>query len=76
MRCQPPTSSCACRELGDAASVAVSPSGLDVYVASSNPGGLTHLCVDKTTGELDGVGWGENGTMLMEGASSVRNVFL
>lgn len=40
------------RELGGAQSVAVSPSGRDVYVASSNPGSLTHFCADSTTGEL------------------------
>ncbi|CAN0431888.1 unnamed protein product, partial [Ectocarpus sp. 8 AP-2014] len=42
-------------ELGGATSVAVSPSGRDVYVASSNPGALTHFCVDESTGELQEV---------------------
>ncbi|CAN0031464.1 unnamed protein product [Ectocarpus fasciculatus] len=43
-------------ELGGATSVAVSPSGSDVYVASSNPGALAHFCVDESTGELQEVG--------------------
>ncbi|CAM9956032.1 unnamed protein product, partial [Ectocarpus sp. 13 AM-2016] len=59
-------------ELGGAVSVAVSPSGKDVYVASNYPGALVHLCVDESSGELQAVEWEDNATptgLSMDGAS-------
>lgn len=61
-------------ELGGAVSVAVSPSGMDVYVASSNPGALAHFCVNDNSGELESVAWDGNETptdLNLDGASSV-----
>ncbi|CAN0205886.1 unnamed protein product, partial [Ectocarpus sp. 12 AP-2014] len=61
-------------ELGGAVSVAVSPSGKDVYVASNYPGALVHLCVDESSGELQAVEWEDNATptgLSMDGASMV-----
>ena len=67
------------RELGGATSVAVSPSGRDVYVASSNPGALAHFCVDENTGELQEVGL-EGATtptqLDLDGASLVSRIEL
>lgn len=61
-------------ELGGAVSVAVSPSGTDVYVASSNPGALAHFCVNDNNGELESVAWDGNETpadLNLDGVSSV-----
>lgn len=61
-------------ELGGAVSVAVSPSGMDVYVASPNPGALAHFCVNDNSGELESVAWDGNETptdLNLDGASSV-----
>lgn len=54
-------------------SVAVSPSGRDVYVAASNPGALVHFCVDQSTGEVEVVARGGNATvaLALDGASWV-----
>eukprot|EP00903_Cladosiphon_okamuranus_P021372 g19642.t1 len=60
--------------LGGAVSVAVSPSGMDVYVASSSPGALAHFCMNGNSGELESVAWEENETptdLNLDGASSV-----
>lgn len=67
------------RELGGATSVAVSPSGRDVYVASSNPGALAHFCVDESTGELQEVeleGATTTTQLDLDGASLVSRIEL
>ena len=72
-----PTSTLSHRGLGGATSVAVSPSGRDVYVASSNPGALAHYCVDESTAELQEISWQENATPIgldLNGASLVSGI--
>lgn len=54
--------------------MAVSPSGTDVYIASSHPGALVHLCMDESTSELQAVDWEANAIptgLRMDGASAV-----
>lgn len=51
-----------------------------MYVTSSTPGALVHLCVDESSGELQAMAWDEHVTPTdhnLDGASSVSsNTFL